>query len=334
MLPRTAGLQLFTTCPQSKDVDAREYTRRVADIARWSEQAGCCGILVYSDNGLVDPWTVSQVIVQNTEALAPLIAIQPVYMHPYTAAKMVASLGYLYGRRVFLNLIAGGFKNDLIALDDPTPHDERYDRLVEYALIMKQLLTVGEPVSFEGKYYRVRNLKMQPPLPPELFPGILMSGSSDAGLRAAQAIGATPVTYPTPPGESPDVANAGSGIRVGIIARSGDADAWAIAYERFPENRRGQVMHQLAMKTSDSTWHEQLSQLDSSPIPASPYWLAPFKNYQTFCPYLVGSYDRVAQELARYVALGTGTVILDIPASRGELEHIRAVFDLVTEACL
>ena len=30
----------------------------------------------------------------------------------------------------------------------------------------------------------------------------------------------------------------------------------------------------------------------------SPYWLGPFHNYKTFCPYLVGSYERVADELA------------------------------------
>ena len=39
---------------------------------------------------------------------------------------------------------------------------------------------------------------MTPPLAPELFPGILMSGSSEAGLAAARAVGATAVKYPKP----------------------------------------------------------------------------------------------------------------------------------------
>src|SRR5436305_414856 len=87
-------LSLFATSPQSKDVDASEYRDRVAAVARWSEEAGFSGILVYADNGLVDPWLVSQLIIESTETLSPLVAVQPVYVHPYSAAKMVASLGY------------------------------------------------------------------------------------------------------------------------------------------------------------------------------------------------------------------------------------------------
>jgi len=58
----------------------------------------------------------------------------------------------------------------------------------------------------------------------------------------------------------------------------------------------------------------------------SPYWLWPFENYKTFCPYLVGSYDRVASQLAKYLELGHLTFILDIPAAQDELEHISTVF--------
>ena len=50
------------------------------------------------------------------------------------------------------------------------------------------------------------------------------------------------------------------------------------------------------------------------------------QNYKTFCPYLVGSYSRVALELGRYVSLGFRTVILDIPPSREELAHVMKVF--------
>jgi len=45
--------------------------------------------------------------------------------------------------------------------------------------------------------------------------------------------------------------------------------------------------------------------------------MVPFENYKTFCPYLVGSYDRVADEIARYVGVGYRTIILDVPASPG-----------------
>ena len=322
-------LEIFSTCPQSSQVSREAYFKNVVDVARWSEKYGCKGILVYTDNSIVDPWLVSQVIIENTETLCPLVAIQPIYMHPYAAAKMVASYGYIYNRQIYLNMLAGGFKNDLLALNDTTPHDRRYDRTVEYTQIMKLLLGSSTGVSFTGEFYTIDKLKMTPPLPPELFPGILISGSSEAGLAAAKAIGATAVKYPKPPGEYENESkkeNLGSGVRVGIITREDEDEAWRIAHERFPEqDRKGELAHQLAMKTSDSVWHKQLSELSKTPD-NNPYWLTPFQHYKTFCPYLVGSYQKVAVELARYIALGFHTFILDIPPDEEELYHMNISF--------
>jgi alkanesulfonate monooxygenase len=323
------SLEIFSTCPQSSQVPKESYFQNVVDVARWSEEFGYRGILVYTDNSIADPWLVSQVIIENTKALCPLVAIQPIYMHPYTAAKKAATYGYLFNRRIYLNMLAGGFKNDLIALNDNTPHDRRYDRTVEYTQIIKLLLSNTTGVSFEGEFYTIDKLKMAPPLPPELFPGILISGSSEAGLAAAKAIGATAVKYPKPPGEyenDPPDENLNSGVRVGIITREDEDEAWRVANERFPEqDRKGELAHQLAMKTSDSLWHKQLSDLGKTPD-NNPYWLRPFEHYKTFCPYLVGDYDKVAAELARYIALGFHTFILDIPPNKEELYHTNIAF--------
>jgi alkanesulfonate monooxygenase len=54
------------------------------------------------------------------------------------------------------------------------------------------------------------------------------------------------------------------------------------------------------------------------------------RNYKTFCPYLVGSYSRLALEFRRYLTLGTRTFILDIPPSRDELAHVAEVFRRAT----
>lgn len=326
-------MRIFSTSPQSKDVPRDDYLRSVVDVARWSEDAGCEGILVYTDNGIVDPWLVSQVIIESTERLAPLVAVQPVYMHPYTVAKMITSLAYLHGRRVYLNMLAGGFRNDLLALGDDTPHDERYARTTEYTRIILDLLAGTAPVTAEGDYYRVEGLRLTPPLPPELTPGVLLSGSSPAGLAAAHALGATAVKYPHPPGEEEPPDGREFGVRVGIVARDTEDEAWRVALERFPEDRTGQITHKLAMKVSDSHWHEQLSQRVDGDHDGrrNPYWLGPFQNYKTFCPYLVGDHATVAAHIARYHDLGATTFILDIPPSREELTEIARVFELARD---
>src|SRR6267154_4258873 len=216
-----SSVEIFSTCPPIGNTPSAEYSKAAADAARWSEKWGCTGILVYTDNSQVDPWLVSQIIVQETKHLSPLIAVQPVYMHPYTVAKMVCSLGHLYRRRIYLNMVAGGFKNDLAALHDTTPHDDRYVRLLEYTVIIKELLCSATPVSYQGQFYVVDKLRMTPPLASELFPGIFVSGSSEAGLAAAQAVGATAVKYPQPAECESDHSNdtLDSGVRMGIIAR-------------------------------------------------------------------------------------------------------------------
>ena len=332
------GLKIFSTCPPSLLSQPGTCMRQLKEIARWSEDAGYEGILVFTDNGQLDPWLVSQVIVESTERLCPLVAIQPAYMHPYSVAKMVTSLGFLHGRRLYLNMVAGGFKNDLAALNDLTPHDERYARLEEYTTIIQRLLNAPDPVSFDGRYYKVTNLKLTPPLPADLATGILVSGSSEAGMQAARRLGATAVEYPKPSGECTAGApsdGTSSGIRIGIIARPEEAEAWSVARTRFPEDRKGQLAHQLAMKVSDSTWHRQLSELgDNAAGEANPYWLVPFQNYKAMCPYLVGSYERVADEVARYVDIGYRTFILEAPASPDDIRHTGVVFERAAARCL
>jgi len=324
------AIDVFSTAPQSADVEQGAYIKKVAEVARWSEEAGCKGILIYTDNRLVDPWLVAQIVIQNTHALCPLVATQPVYMHPYSVANMVSSFAYIYDRQIYLNMVAGGFRNDLLALCDETPHDMRYERLREYTTIIKELLSSRSPITFSGKFYRVENLLLNPPLSPHLFPGIFLSGSSEAGMATARALGATAIEYPKPGEDYSTAASAdrpNSGIRIGIITDEHEDKAWQIAHERFPGDRKGQITHKLAMKVSDSAWHKQLSELDQKTGgQKNLYWLWPFKNYKTFCPYLVGSHELVSEELAKYIKAGFKNFILDIPAEEWDLQSAGIVF--------
>jgi alkanesulfonate monooxygenase len=314
------------------------YVEHARTVSRWSEEVGCEGMLIYTDNRLVDPWLVAQVALESTERLCPLIATQPIYMHPYAVANMVASLGSMYGRKVALNMLAGGFRNDLLALADTTPHDRRYDRLVEYTRILTGLLessSRGTAFSFDGEFYAVKNLKLTPELPARLQPEIFVSGSSEAGLAAARTLDAVAVQYPTEPACFGDVSldeKLRYGIRVGIVARE-DADrAWSIADSRFPADRKGQLTRQLADRTSDSTWHHDLMAqaahgIEESAEQRSSYWMVPFNQYKTMCPYLVGSYEQVAELLQTYIDKGYQTFILDIPPSHDELDHTCRAFE-------
>jgi alkanesulfonate monooxygenase len=87
------------------------------------------------------------------------------------------------------------------------------------------------------------------------------------------------------------------------------------------------------MKVSDSHWHRQLSELERADEEMeNPYWLGPFREGQTFCPYLVGSHGRVGAEIDRYISAGFETFILDIPPDEEELHHTGLAFAAATRS--
>jgi len=264
-------------------------------------------MFVYTDNGLVDPWVVAHHALSATRTLRPLVAVQPVYMHPFTVARVVASIAHIHGRAVDLNLVAGGKRADLVALADGARHEDRYDRLVEYATLIKRLIETDGPLTFRGRYYDVTDLRLIPSVPPELQPRLLISGASAACRDAARTVGAVSITSPPPladlePARSDDLLE--HGIRVGIIARTDTGEAWAAAHTRFPHvERNGHRDHM------------------------DPYWTWPARAHGTYCPYFVGTRDRVSAEMKGYIARGVRTVITDTPVGPEDLFEAQRVIE-------
>lgn len=153
-------------------------------MLQWSDQYNCTGMLLFTGNDTyVDPWVVAQTVIARTKDLSPLIAVNPLYMHPFTAAKLVSSFAYVWRRKVFLNMVTGTALSHMQALNDHVSHDDRYARLAEYVAIIRALLASTAPVTFHGHFYRCENLQLPPGIPAELQPEYLIAGSSDAALR-------------------------------------------------------------------------------------------------------------------------------------------------------
>ncbi|MCH8567110.1 MAG: LLM class flavin-dependent oxidoreductase [Balneolales bacterium] len=325
--------ELFTTISESIKSDSVQYLRELKRIAVQSEKYGYKGILVYSDNRLADPWVIAAFLLSETAQLIPMIALQPIYMHPFTVAKKISSIAFMHKRKVALNLVAGGYINDLKALGESMEHNRRYDRLIEYSEIIQKLLTTKEGVTYIGEFYQIQNLKLSPEMPEELLPDYYLSGSSDAAKQAAARLGAKLIQYPEPMDElkknGADKTAIIEGIRIGVLARHNHEKAWKEAHNRFPATRIGQISHQLAKQTTDAVWHNKLSGLNSNGFSCnekSAYWLGPFEHYHTFCPYLVGSYDEVAKAISYYLQAGCKTCIIDTPVSDVELHSTMQVF--------
>lgn len=309
---------------------------RLVETARWAEEAGFRGALLYSDNTSIDAWMSAQAAIANTASFVPLIAVQPIDKTPFALARAVSSLAHLYGRAVDLNFVSGGFDRDLTVQGDKVAHDDKYARLIEYVSIIKMLLD-GTVVNHAGQYYNLRRARLTAPVPADLMPTAYMSGSSAASVQAGESLGIGQLSFPVLPEDfaSPEVAKNkfGTGIGIGIIAREDSAEAWQTAHKRFPADPDGAERMKLLLSASVSSWQSQLA---SVPIPdqaqGQVYWLVPFRYHYTFCPYLVGTYDEVAQALSTYLNGGVRTFVLDLPQEPDDLHHARIAIERAAAA--
>lgn len=330
------NLTIIGTCPAYPRGNAFDtkggagFLDHLAKSALCAEKQGWDALLVYSDNSQLDPWLLATAMLEATSKLSPLVAVQPIYVHPFALAKSVASLSLLYQRPVHLNLIAGGFPRDLEALGDDTRHDRRYDRLAEYGTIIQELLKGSRPVSLDGEFYSLDKAQLFPPLTKELYPMFTMAGSSNAGIAAAKKLQARSIQYlrPSHEYENDDMAtDLPLGTRVGIIARSSAEEAWDVARKRFPKNELGTAFRQLAVQISDSVWVKELGREISLPS-GHPYWLGPYSFGYQSCPFLVGDENTVAAELANYIRLGMKTFLVAEAQDEEDASYITKAFSL------
>jgi alkanesulfonate monooxygenase len=261
-----------------------------------------------------------------TANLCPLVAVNPIYMHPFTVARMIATFAYLYKRKTYLNMVTGTALSYLQALNDHLSHNERYDRLGEYVELLMRLTASTAPVSFDGTYYKTKNLTLRPGVPVTLQPTFLFAGHSAAAARISRTAGGIHMQM-LPPGLTYDLTAQAQGMHFGIVTRQEEAQAWAVARETFPEDRYGQRLLSYSMSNTDSVWKIRLKQVAEMAAVAQPgYWLEPFRNFQADCPYFIGSYQQVTALLVALVRRGITVFILDIPAREEDFSHIEVAF--------
>jgi alkanesulfonate monooxygenase len=184
----SARLRVFPAIPRNPN--AAQHIEDLMRVARFAEARGLDGPLLFAGNDTpVEPWAMAQHILARTETIFPLIAVNPLYMPPFTVAKFVSSFAQLYRRRICLNMITGTANSDLEGLGDQQAHDKRYSRLGEFIRIVSQLLASARPVTFRGEFYEVASLQLRPGLPPALMPEFLIAGRSDNARRVAAQTG-------------------------------------------------------------------------------------------------------------------------------------------------
>lgn len=271
----------------------------------------------------LDPWVLAQSAMAQSERASPLIAVNPLLQHPLAVAKKLTTLATLEPRPLALNLVSGSFLREQRALRDTADFTARSERLLDFYTCLRKLLASSGTLTHEGAHFPLNNCEFFPPysgLPVRFF----ISGSLPAHapvhddtyfVRTLKPLSkATPAQHPR------------SGLLLGLCARPSTAEARQALDALYPNDPMGQRLHEMSMALDPTPWTRWLKEHLESGAQDPFYCLKPLKNFWSPAPFVVGSYEEVAQVLARYVELNHQFFILDYKHS--ETSHVQRVLQL------
>lgn len=118
-----------------------------------------------------------------TERIGLITAIHPGFFLPAAIAKWGATVDRLSGGRWAVNVTSGWHLQEFAMFGaEAPPHDERYARSREFIDVLRGAWD-GGPFDYEGRYYRVRDLRLEPvPLAPLT---VFQGGQSPAAMAMA-----------------------------------------------------------------------------------------------------------------------------------------------------
>ena len=146
--------------------------RTAAELAHDAEQAGWDGFFVWEPVWGIDAWVCLTAAAMRTERIRLGTLLTPLSrMRPWKLASETATLDNLSGGRVILAVGLGATDTGFDAFGEVTDRRTRAELLDEGLDILTGLWR-GQPFSYQGKHYRVKECDFLPPPPPVQQPRI------------------------------------------------------------------------------------------------------------------------------------------------------------------
>jgi alkanesulfonate monooxygenase len=192
-----------------------------------------------------EAWISSAMAVAKTSRIKALVAARPGYVSPVQLAKMGATFDQLSGGRLAVNLIAGQSETETSAEGIELAKQDRYALMDEDVRIMKALWTARGAVDFAGRFHTLKGARISPQPLQQPHPRFYLGGgSTDAWEVSAMHSDIHLFWGDTPERIAENIATIrgmaarhgraeqiGFGMRLQILCRETEAEAWDAAHE-------------------------------------------------------------------------------------------------------
>lgn len=127
----------------------------------------------------LDAWSTAAALAAVTNTLELMVAVRPTFHNPAQFAKQAATIDGIAGGRLALNVVSSWWKDEARRYGVPfDEHDNRYARTEEWLAVVDAAWS--KPVTqFEGRYYKVEDLIVEPKPLRRPRPPIYAGGESE-----------------------------------------------------------------------------------------------------------------------------------------------------------
>ena len=212
-------------------------------VTQTAEDAGFSYMLIPVQTVCWEAWICGAMMAARSKRIKPLIAARPGYFNPVHLAKMIATFDQMTEGRIAINLIAGQSEKELLSEGIRMAKDDRYAMMDEEVTIMKALWTAKGPTDFKGRFHHLEGSQVRPRTVQKPYPKFYLGGGSMPAWEMSAKHSDVHLMWGDYPEKIVEQMTAirtlaakhnraeaiGFGMRLLIICRDTEAEAWAAA---------------------------------------------------------------------------------------------------------
>ena len=263
-----------TTCYGDKDAFIPPSAELFDRVILAAEAAGFEYFLVPVSSTCWEAWIASAMAVAKTKRIKALVAARPGYVSPVQLAKMAATFDQLSGGRLSMNLIAGQSQIETESEGITLAKEDRYALMEEDVSIMKALWTARGPVDFAGRFHTLKGARITPRTLQQPYPRFYLGGGSEDAWEVSakhsdihlfwgdtpERIASNMATIRGLAARHGRAETIGFGMRLQILCRETEAEAWDAAHELVRDVTEAQT-HYIRTHYASSAANRRVQQL-------------------------------------------------------------------------